>query len=173
MASISRDFLVELSTVKSEGMILDNVGDEKLRVLLYRAQDLYIEPIMGTTLYKKLLADVAADSLTGIYATIVNEYTLNCLICFVDYLYSETMSDKLAQQGSVKYVDPNFTTNGDDQGLDLSQHLRKTAYMYRNRLIGYLEDNKDSITEYKNYVCSNENIAPDEQGDSRTSIYWI
>lgn len=172
MASISRDFFIELSVLKEEGMIIQNVDDEKLRVLLYRCQDLYVEPIMGTTLYKKLLADIAADTLTGIYETIVNDYLLDCLIAFVDYMYSESMTEKLAEQGKVKYVDPNFQT-ADDTDSKLSNTLRITAYKYRTRLIGYLKDNKDDIPEYKNYVCSNENVSPDKATDSRTSMYWV
>jgi hypothetical protein len=41
--------------------------------------------------------------------------------------------------------------------------------VYREKLVGYLKDNCTLFTEYNEYICSFENIAPDN-GEARTRI---
>ena len=47
------------------------------------------------------------------------------------------------------------------ENLMRTEDLKRDYETYRESLVGFLQDNRTLFTEYNNFVCSNENIAPD------------
>lgn len=162
----SHKYFITPYQLKANGLILENVGDDKLLVVMRRAQDLHIEPALGTTLYKKLLEDIENDTLTGIYETIVNDYIVEALIALVDRDYAKTNNARITQFGQGSFQDPQFRVDNEGDSKVMLDMVQKQSTFYLNRLKGYLKDNRSSITEYDKYVCSQENINPEGKKSS-------
>lgn len=156
-------YFMNVESLKELSLIEHNVEAAKLAVMMNRVQKTYIEPILGTPLFKKLLNDIDEDNVTGIYETLLNEYIIDyyVLCCEMEYIVSG--SNKQMNMGSAKYNPQNTDQNDLHENNDVRDNLRKHMNRYENTLKGYLLDNQDDIPEYKEWSCKfGENINPDK-----------
>jgi hypothetical protein len=70
-------FIMSTDTLKELSLIENNVESGKLTVMMNRVQKTYIEPVLGTPLYKKILQDIEDESVTGIYETLIDDYLID------------------------------------------------------------------------------------------------
>lgn len=157
-------YFMNVESLKELSLIENNVEAAKLAVMMNRVQKTYIEPILGTPLFKKILTDIDDDTVAGIYETLLNEYIIDyyVLCCELEYIVSG--SNKLMNMGSAKYEPQNTSQNELSENNDVRDNLKKHLARYKNTLVGYLEDNKENIPEYLEFSCKNgENINPDKQ----------
>ena len=158
------NYLVDISTLKHYSYISEDVNDETLNVTLKRVQDVDLEPALGSQQYRRLLQGVEDSDLTAL-----EEKLMGYVLDFV-YVACEL---KASNHNNWKIRNKNVGVASDEhaRGNDLSQYnayvdeLRKDYSFYKNRLIGYLIDNKES---YPLYVCTNkkEDINPEKQGSN-------
>ena len=57
-------FLISAYNLKNLGFISQNVDDTLLSTIIIRVQDTMIEPILGTSLFKRLLEGITQNNLT-------------------------------------------------------------------------------------------------------------
>lgn len=134
--------------LKSITPIQENVDDDILKPYIFIAQETYIQQATGTALYNKLQADVIANTLTGNYKTLVDDYIVPCLIQWAFYeampFVSLKITNKGIARGNADYLD--------EVGLDELKYLRnivmETAKFYESILIGYLKQNNSLFPEY-------------------------
>ncbi len=158
------NYLIDIATLKHYSYIDSDVNDETLNVTLKRVQDVYLEPTLGSQQYRRLLQGVEDDDLTAL-----EEKLMKYVIDFI-YVACEL---KASNHNNWKIRNKNVGVANDEhtRANDLSQYnayvdeLRKDLSFYKNRLIGYLIDNKES---YPLYVCTNkkEDINPEKQGSN-------
>lgn len=158
------NYLVDLATLKHYSYIDSDVNDETLNVTLKRVQDVDLEPALGSQQYRRLLQGVEDSDLTALEDNLMG-YVL-------DFVYV-ACELKASNHNNWKIRNKNVGVASDEhaRGNDLSQYnayvdeLRKDYSFYKNRLIGYLIDNKES---YPLYVCTNkkEDINPEKQGSN-------
>ncbi len=60
--------------IKKYTQVNGAVDSQLLYPSVYLAQDKYLQPWLGTNLYNKLKDDIAANTLSGDYETLVTEY---------------------------------------------------------------------------------------------------
>ena len=51
-----------------------NIDVDKYQMNIENVMITVIEPLLGTVLYDKIVADILANTLTGLYETLFNEY---------------------------------------------------------------------------------------------------
>ena len=156
------NYLIDIATLKHYSYIDSDVNDETLNVTLKRVQDVDLEPALGSQQYRRLLQGVEDSDLTALEQTLM-KYVL-------DFVYV-ACEIKASNHNNWKIRNKNVGVANDEhsRGNDLSQYnayvdeLRKDYSFYKNRLIGYLIDNKES---YPLYVFTNkkEDINPESQG---------
>ena len=61
--------------------INDNLDSKLLMNAVREAQDIYLQRLTGTTLYEYILAEIDANTLTGNYKTLVDDFIQPFLIC--------------------------------------------------------------------------------------------
>ena len=160
------NYLVDLETLKHYSYIEGDVNAEKLTVTLKRVQDRYIEPILGTTLYKKLLSDVENNSIIGDYITLMG-YVLDCLYVGCEMKATTHQNFKIRNKYTGVADDQNGRANSVNENNNLKDELNKDFWFYKNRLIGYLKDNADLFPEYcDNDLGKKENIKPEGKGNN-------
>jgi hypothetical protein len=59
--------LIDPTTISKTTILGGNVDIDKYRYCIYNVQLLVLEPLLGTELYVKILADAEANTLSGLY----------------------------------------------------------------------------------------------------------
>lgn len=168
------NYLLSVENLKKLGIIHNNTDTKLLAVAIKRSQDMHIQPALGTPLFRALLDRVETNTWTQDYLDLMNDYVVPCLVAFVDYRAALLLTDKLTNKGAGRVQDENQTTLELNQVAELRDQLRKDAYFYKERLIGYLKD--DQATKYPEYcdMCSdhcNEYVKKDDTGYK--PLNWI
>lgn len=168
------NYLLSVENLKKLGLIHSNTDTKLLAVAIKRSQDMYIQPALGTPLYKALLNRVETSTWTQDYLDLMNDYVVPCLVAFVDYRAALLLNEKLTNKTTGRVQDENIQANSIADVNELRDQLRKDAYFYKERLIGYLKD--DQAVKYPEYcdMCSdhcNEYVKKDDTGYK--PLNWI
>lgn len=160
------NYLISAENIRKLGMIHPNTDTKLLTVAIKRSQDMHIQPALGTPLYKALLLRVQNnDWMDANYVTLMNDYVIPCLVAFVDYRSAVFLNEKLTNKSVGRQSDDTMQANDNSQTKQLQDHLRKDAYFYKERLIGYLmDDNGTMFPEYIECSCDHEEVNKDKTG---------
>jgi hypothetical protein len=137
--------MISPQMLKEKTALHDNVDSKLIIPVLKRVQDMYVQPLLGSTLYKKILADIKTNSLSGKYKELLDEYLLD-VIC--QYALAEIAPDLNAQfynkgvtnkqaEGStavtgtdLKTVIAKYTKNGEWYAERCKRYLQQYANQY-------------------------------------------
>lgn len=147
--------LISEKTLKSQSLINDNVGSEFILPSIQTAQDIGLQPLIGTYLYDKLRELVGNGTISNdenaSYKTLLDTY-------ITPYLAYKVMSDiqiplayKMRNAGIIQ-TNNEYQTNSIMKDVQqLSTFYDQKATFYANRLSDYLLANSGSYPEYMNW----------------------
>lgn len=164
--------LITTANVKKLTYIQGNVDDAILSITIKRVQDNIIQPIIGTSLYKRLLEGVTANDLNANEQTLLNDYIAPCIASACDYKIIYPLANKTRNKTVGSNNDEIMSTATLEAQTQLRNEYRKDFEPYRLALIGFLKDNEQDYPEYYNWVCSFENRPPDK-GRTKTNIRFL
>lgn len=142
------DFLFIQPSEMTETTILGgNVDIDKYLFSIANVQITVIEPLLGTELYNKILADAGNDVLTGLYATLYTEFVIPITKHQALAEYIEISDIILSNAGLFKNVPENAETLDKEEKLSLSQKYSAMADMYIIRWDKWIC--KNPLDEYK------------------------
>ena len=132
------------------------------------AQQIHIRNYLGTDLYNKISSDIIADSLSGNYLTLVNDYIQPMLIHFAMVDYLPFAAYQIKQGGIFKHTSETAETVSKSEVDYLVAKEREFAEYYTRRFIDYMAFNQSNFPEYTSNT--NEDISPD-----RDSLFngWV
>ena len=165
-------YLITTANVKKLTYIQGNVDDAILSITIKRVQDNIIQPIIGTSLYKRLLAGITANDLNANEQTLLNDYIAPCIASACDYKIIYPLANKTRNKTVGSNNDEIMSTATLEAQTQLRNEYRKDFEPYRLALIGFLKDNEQDYPEYYNWVCSYENRPPDK-GRTKTNIRFL
>lgn len=156
------NYLVDIATLKHYSYIDSDVNDETLNVTLKRVQDVDLEPALGSQQYRRLLQGVEDSDLTALEEKLM-KYVLDFVYVACELKASTHNNWKIRNKNVGVATDENTRANSWSEYNSYVNELRKDYSFYKNRMIGYLIDNKEL---YPLYVCTNkkEDINPEKQG---------
>jgi len=152
--------LISTEKLKKRGYIHQNVEDSILRTLIIRVQDSIVEPILGTTFFKRLIQGIIDDDLTADEIDLMNDYVIPVMVSGCDYRSVNVITYEIRNKAVGSTQDEHLKPVSESENVRLKDDLKADLDLYRNRLIGFLKDNCTLFTEYNNWICSFENIAP-------------
>lgn len=168
---MTKIFLISEDYIKTNSGLNDNVFGTYLTPAIREAQDIKLQEILGSALYKSLLEKVEngaiRNPLFAPYKTLLDEY-------IQIYLMYQTIANLVPIIG-VKLSNLGVVISNDEHVVNLSQNERdliqtyysQRAEFYGKRLQEYLKENKE---EYKELgVC--EDISPTLDSVAETSIF--
>jgi hypothetical protein len=79
-----------------------SIDSDSLKPFVYIAQTTDLKPILGLELYNKINTDYIANSLSGVYLQIYDDYILDMLVYFSCSRYIALNPVKVAQNGIIK-----------------------------------------------------------------------
>jgi hypothetical protein len=164
-------FLISEKTLKSNGVINDNVDNMYICPAIQFAQDSGLQPLIGTKLYQKLMQLVNDDSITGAtdYKFLLDEYITPYLLNKVTADIQLPLAYKMRNQGVVQNTTEHSFNSSIRDVQYLIQHYENQANFYANRMSDYLKANRSKYPEY----CSVDSCAdmPSDSGAYKTGIY--
>lgn len=162
---ISRDNIVRRTPMGG------NIDPEKVMPFVKTAQDKYIWPILGTMLYNKLQSDIVANSVSGVYKTLLDDYIVDTLVHYSFCEYLPFGFYNISNAGIAKYQPENtFGPSKNDIDFLLQKELQ-TAQFYAERVTRYLIAYSPDYPEYFQVTGKSDNIYPEKS--QKYSAGWV
>lgn len=138
--------------IKKYTQVNGAVDSQLLYPSVYLAQDKYLQPWLGTNLYNKLKADIAASTLTGDYETLVTEYCQKVVLWWTMVEALPSLVYKLDNGTYVQRTSEDSTPMSDAVMKDMIVRARSNAEYYTGLLFDYLCANSNLFPEYSSNV---------------------
>lgn len=168
---MSNVFLISEAHIKENSIINNNVDSCYILPAIQTAQDIGIQPIIGTKLYNKIMSLVEEGTITGAtdYKVLLDDYIQPYLLNKVVADVQLPLQFKLRNQGVVQNATENTVTTSMRDIQYLIEDYNNKADFYANRLSAYLKANRSKYPEY----CSIDSCADMRSNPSayNTHIY--
>ncbi len=145
--------LVSEKTIKENSLVSDNVDGKYIQNAIRTAQDIHLQPVIGSKLFKKLCQMVRDNQLTPIYEELLSDYIQPVLINAVMSDLVLQLTYKFRNMGNVQASDTNIVTPSlkDLEYIRNDYNLKKDFYI--NRLNDFLKHNCTNFAEYPGCQC--------------------
>ena len=167
---------ITVNLIKERTHLHANVDDKVVLPFIKVAQDMYIEPVLGTPLFNKIIDLIDAGTIVteggGKYKTLMDRYIIDCMIWRTMQLLPVPLTMQFYNKG-VKVKDgDNDSSPSMSELADISNEYRTTAEHYENRLRRYLiKDNGKLYPEWEWAGDEEDDILP--RRTSYSSPVWL
>lgn len=161
---------ISVQGIKDRTGLHANVDEKLVLPEIKTAQDMYILPTMGSTLYNRLQAGVTANNLNADEVILLNNYVADCLIYYVMSELPMGLSYQFYNKGLLRKSGDNTENPSMQDMIDVANRYRTRAEFYKQRMIKYLRQNNTLYPEYLNFTSGIDTIVPDLEGYT-TSLY--
>ena len=146
-----KPLLIGIDDLYNHTELLENVDAKLISASIRRAQDLYIEPVVGTKLLKKvsdLIVNQELD-LSGntFYKELYDDYMFISLIETTLYLSFDSISVRIGQNGVVILNSENNTPMSKNELNELKQQRFEYSKHYLEKMRDYLSWNYSKFPE--------------------------
>lgn len=138
--------------IKKYTQVNGAVDSNLLYPSVYLAQDKYLQPWLGTNLYNKLKTDIADNTLSGDYETLVTEYCQKVVLWWTMVEALPSLVYKLDNGTLVQRSSDDGTGMSDATMKDFIVRYRQNAEYYTSLLFDYLCANSNLFPEYSTNV---------------------
>lgn len=142
------------------------IDAKQLFPMIKVSQDIHIQPILGSTLYKRLQTGIDEDNLTVNEKTLIDEYITDALIWFTMSMLPMTMGYQLFSKGFLQKTSEESNTPSRADLELIETKYKSMAEFYNKRMIKYLQENYTLYGEYLNPGAGLDVIFPEEQAYS-------
>jgi len=144
---------ISAKTIKTYGIIEGNVDDKLINSTIVMVQDMQLQQLLGTDLYKEISTQIDGATLTGLNTTLLDDYISPFMLNAVISEGIITFNYRIANKAVI-------TANSDNQQPVNSQDLelirakwQSQADFYAKRLSKYLVQES---TAYPLYLLNND-----------------
>lgn len=161
-------YFISEETLKDRSWISDNCDSGELRYGIQTAQNLNIQETLGEPLFKKIINEVSAGTITGDYKLLLDTYIVPATIAWSIY--------HLADNFFVKWMNVGLVQNRTEQGnpIDfrtfqyIKNNAKSTAEFYDQNMRRYLCAYSDRYPEYNTVEIGK--LLPQRDSAYRSSI---
>ena len=145
--------LISEKTIKENSLVSNNVDGKYIQNAIRTAQDISLQPIIGSKLFKRLCEGVKNNDLTELETELLSEYIHPILLNSVMSELVLQLTYKFRNAGTIQTVDTNLIL----PSLKDLQYIREDYNMksafYMNRLSEYLKANCTKFKQYPGCGC--------------------
>lgn len=146
--------LISEKTLKSQSYINDNVDSCYIVPSIRSAQDIGLQPLIGTNLYKALQTKIENGSIDGNYKVLMDEYITPYLVNRVMMEIQLPLAYKMRNSGVVQSNNEYETNTYLRDAKSMSVYYEQKSDFYGLRLTSYLNHNSSLFPEYTTGDCS-------------------
>lgn len=143
--------LISEDTLKTHSVLNKNIWTDNLAPVIKATQDVDLQQILGSCLYKKLLELVETGDIKkqeyAIYKTLLDEHILNYLIYQTLVNLIPEISTKITNMGLVTTSDEHIQNVSQAEREIVVGQYQKYADAYCKMLQGFLKENRNNIPE--------------------------
>ena len=148
---MTNTLLISEAKVRQFTDINQSLDSDLIKNNIRTAQDYFLQSIIGTNLYNKLMQDVTNNTLTGYYETLLNSYIQDYLLYAAYYETLESIYLRPRNNGLLK---PSGGENSDPVDKDLfnmkRQSIENKMTYYAERLTNYIIEEETHFPELSN-----------------------
>ena len=153
--------MVMPSVVKDRTGLHSNVEDPLIYPEIKAVQDLFIMPLLGRTLFNKIIADIAANTLTGNYKSLVDDYLIDTICNYVMAELGSSLNAQFWNKGVAAKTTENSNTISSQEMKVVADKYRGRAENYAQRARRYLQQNAINLfPEYHSIVAGIDVVVP-------------
>jgi hypothetical protein len=134
--------------LKDASLINENVSMVKLRPTVIMCQEMHIQPIIGSDLYKELQTQIIGNSLTPENEDLLSDYIQPCLQMYVQMEFPMAFGFQLRNKNVERGSDQNSSMASVSELQRLIDYYRGKAEWYAERTTRFILAN---ITDYPAY----------------------
>lgn len=141
-------FIISETKLRQFTDMNNNVDTELLRNAVREAQDIEIQRLLGTILYEKILSEIDASTLTGVYKTLVDNWVQNALLYYAYYYALESIYLRSRNNGLLIPTGGENSVNVELNVYNMKrQSVLNKAQWYAEKLTEYLIQNQQNYPE--------------------------
>jgi hypothetical protein len=135
-------------TLKDRSLLQDNVDPKLIKPTIKHCQDMFLEPILGTGLYRELQDQITANSVSVLNAKLLDLYITDTLCWYVASEMVMSLGYKLTNKNVLRKTSENSETSSLNDLFSLMEYYKNKAEWYAQRTTDYLIE---YITDYPLY----------------------
>lgn len=161
-------FLISVDAFKERTALHDNVDEKLIYPEIKAAQDLYLEPLLGTALFNKIINDIDTSALAGDYKNLVDNYLVDMLCNYVLAELPDGINYQFTNKGVVSKQSDNTTQPSMSDMYSVIAKYKNRAEHYQKRAMMYLvqQSGQGKFPEYLNPGQGVDDIRPDRNAFS-------
>jgi hypothetical protein len=148
------------TTLKDRSLLQDNVDPKLIRPTIKQAQDMYIEPILGTGLYQELQTQIEDATVSVLNAKLLNLYITDCICWYVASEMVMSLGFKMTNKNVLRKNSENSNDASLSELFDLMEYYKNKAQWYAQRVTNYLCENIVDYPLYNNPGSGSDVIQP-------------
>ena len=135
-----------------------NVDVDRYLLYVKQAQDLSIQPLLGTKLFDKIKDDIIAGTLIDPYLSLLEDKIKPIVMHYTMVHYLPWAGVQISNKGLFKFTQENGVNVENDEVSKLIEKSRSIAEHYAQRFIDYMCFNQSQFPEY--YTNTNDDMYP-------------
>ncbi len=150
------------SVVKDRTELHTNVDEKLILPVIKRVQDIYVMPLLGSTLFNKIITNINANTLSGNYQTLVDNFLIDIVCNYVMAELPASLNAQFWNAGvSIKNTENGQTLQGNEI-KKIQDNYRQYAGHYAQRAKRYLQQNANTLfPEYYQMVAGIDVVVPE------------
>jgi hypothetical protein len=153
-------YFISEQTIKDKTGVSNAVDGKQLKPAIKIAQDIFLQPALGSSLYNRLQSGVQSNNLNSNEINLLDNYIIDCLVwatmANLSHLLSYQMFAKGIHQKSAE--DSVLPTKNEIDAIET--RYKDYAEYYKDRLIKFLRANCNTFPTYLNGEIAIDTIYP-------------
>lgn len=154
------------TTLKDRSLLQDNVDPKLIRPTIKQTQDMFIEPILGTGLYRELQDQIEDDTLTVLNKKLLDYYITDCISWYVASEMVLSLGFKMTNKNVLRKNSENSNEATLSELFDIMSNFKSKAEWYAQRITDYLCENIVDYPLYNNPGSGSDIIHPNNSSYS-------
>lgn len=135
-------YFISADRLKEDTVINENTDNKLISPTILMVQDIYIQGIIGTSLYNELKNQVKADTVTTLNQTLLNNYLQPAIKHYCMAELCLPLTYKFMNKSIVTKNNENSVTATPEQLSQIKNYYLNHAEWYAKRIVKYLQQNQ-------------------------------
>lgn len=141
-------------------IINENISYTQIRPTIIKAQEMYIQPITGSDLYKDLASKIIAGTITGNNQILLEDYIQPALIQWILVELPYVLAFKYMNKNMVRRSSTESSSMNMEEMRMAMDKLKNDAEWYSERVTKYLQENENLFPLFMNPSSKIDTIIP-------------